>query len=73
MKEQFDTAMEEMDKYERSIKSQKYGRFERKILVTAGVALLLAGIGSFGLLHTTGLEISVIVAVIAMVIYWIKG
>ena len=73
IKEQFDNAMGELDKYELSIKSQKRSGIERKILLTAAVVLSLAGISSFGLVHSSGFEISMIAAIIATVIYWIKG
>lgn len=73
MKERIDNNMESMKEYERNIKHKKYSRFERKIIVTGVIILLLVGVNSFGMISPSGMGISTIVSVIVTMIYWIKG
>lgn len=73
IKDQFNAAMEELDKYERSLKYQARKHTEIKLMITAVIILILEGMSVSGLLHGMSIYILLIVAVIATVIYWKKG
>ena len=73
IKDQFDEAIGELNKFESSIKYQKYRLINRKIAVTAVILLIMVGMATLDLMHGLSLGFFEIIAIISTVIYWIKG